>query len=133
MPNNKERVCIIGGGPAGLSCAMYLEKKGYTNYTIYEKLNKASRVGLDYWDEPDEFFVFERKSNLVHIQYFEKVYPVIEGRIQQTRVYDIKLIAEAIVPEELFFNTVKTRVNEFWTEVGNLNTNLQNYIEEFKI
>ena len=41
MPNNKERVCIIGGGPAGLSCAMYLEKKGYENYTIYEKLNKV--------------------------------------------------------------------------------------------
>ena len=100
---------------------------------IYEKLNKASRVVLDYWDEPDEFFVFERKSNLVHVQYFEKAFPIIEGRIQQTRVYDIKLIAEAIVPEELFFNTVKTRVNEFWTEVGNLNTNLQNYIEEFKI
>ena len=41
MPNNKDRICIIGAGPAGLSCAMYLEKKGYTNYTIYEKLNKV--------------------------------------------------------------------------------------------
>ncbi len=41
MPNNKDRVCIIGGGPSGLACAMYLEKKGYTNYTIYEKLNKV--------------------------------------------------------------------------------------------
>lgn len=27
MPNNKEKVCIIVAGPAGLSCAMYLEKK----------------------------------------------------------------------------------------------------------
>jgi len=41
MPNNKDRICIIGAGPAGLSCATYLEKKGYTNYTIYEKLNKV--------------------------------------------------------------------------------------------
>lgn len=41
MPKTSEKVCIIGGGPAGLSCAMYLEKKGYTNYTIYEKLNKV--------------------------------------------------------------------------------------------
>ncbi len=32
-----ERICIIGGGPAGLSAAMYLEQKGYTNYVIYEK------------------------------------------------------------------------------------------------
>jgi protoporphyrinogen oxidase len=31
------RIGIIGGGPAGLSAAMYLEKKGYTNYVIYEK------------------------------------------------------------------------------------------------
>ena len=31
------KICIIGGGPAGLSAAMYLEKKGYENYTILEK------------------------------------------------------------------------------------------------
>ena len=41
MANNKERVCIIGGGPAGISAAMYLEKKGYEDYVIYEKLNKV--------------------------------------------------------------------------------------------
>ena len=37
----QDRVCIIGGGPAGISAAMYLEKKGYTNYEIYERLNKV--------------------------------------------------------------------------------------------
>ena len=31
------RIAIIGGGPAGLSAAMYLEMKGYYNYVIYEK------------------------------------------------------------------------------------------------
>ena len=31
------RIAIIGGGPAGLSAGMYLEQKGYTNYTIFEK------------------------------------------------------------------------------------------------
>jgi hypothetical protein len=41
MANTSERICIIGGGPAGLACGMYLEKKGYENYTIYEKLNKV--------------------------------------------------------------------------------------------
>lgn len=40
MSNTKDRVCIIGGGPAGISAAMYLEKKGYENYEIYERLNK---------------------------------------------------------------------------------------------
>ncbi len=37
MKDLNQRICIIGGGPAGTSAAMYLEKKGYTNYVIYEK------------------------------------------------------------------------------------------------
>lgn len=37
MANKDEKICIIGGGPAGLSAAMHLEKKGYTNYTVLEK------------------------------------------------------------------------------------------------
>ena len=41
MANKKERICIIGGGPAGISAAMYLEQKGYENYEVYERLNKV--------------------------------------------------------------------------------------------
>ena len=41
MSDLNQRICIIGGGPAGLACGMYLEKKGYENYVIYEKLNKV--------------------------------------------------------------------------------------------
>jgi len=37
MANLKERICIIGGGPAGVTAAMYLQQKGYENYVIYEK------------------------------------------------------------------------------------------------
>ena len=40
------RIAIIGGGPAGLSAGMYLEQKGYENYTIYERLD---RVGGKCW------------------------------------------------------------------------------------
>lgn len=40
--NLNEKICIIGGGPAGLTAAMYLEKKGYNNYAILEK---AGEVG----------------------------------------------------------------------------------------
>ncbi|MBQ6927259.1 MAG: FAD-dependent oxidoreductase [Oscillospiraceae bacterium] len=40
------RICIVGGGPAGLSAGMYLEKKGYNNYTILER---SDRVGGKCW------------------------------------------------------------------------------------
>ena len=35
--DRNQRICIVGGGPAGTSAAMYLEKAGYFNYVIYEK------------------------------------------------------------------------------------------------
>lgn len=44
--DKNSRICIIGGGPAGLSAGMYLEQKGYNNYVIYEKL---ARVGGKCW------------------------------------------------------------------------------------
>jgi hypothetical protein len=37
MANLNEKICIIGGGPAGVTAAMHLQQKGYKNYTIYEK------------------------------------------------------------------------------------------------
>lgn len=46
MANLNEKICIIGAGPAGLSAGMYLEKKGYTNYTILER---NDRVGGKCW------------------------------------------------------------------------------------
>ena len=35
-----EKIAIIGGGPAGLSCAFYLAEKGYKP-TVFEKNQKA--------------------------------------------------------------------------------------------
>ena len=43
MANVNDRVCIIGGGPAGISAAMYLQKKGYQNYEIYESYETYAR------------------------------------------------------------------------------------------
>ena len=41
MKRIQHQLVIIGGGPAGTSMAMYLEKKGYDNYVIYEKSGKV--------------------------------------------------------------------------------------------
>ncbi len=40
--DRNSRICIVGGGPAGLSLAMYLEKNGFDHYTIFER---SGRVG----------------------------------------------------------------------------------------
>ena len=37
MVDKNERIAIIGGGPAGLSAGMYLEKAGFENYVIFER------------------------------------------------------------------------------------------------
>lgn len=34
--NENIKICILGGGISGLSCAYYLKNKGYNNVTIYE-------------------------------------------------------------------------------------------------
>lgn len=36
-----EKIAVIGGGPAGLSCAFQLARRGYTNVTIFEAFDKA--------------------------------------------------------------------------------------------
>lgn len=35
--NLNAKICILGGGISGLSCAYYLKNKGYNNVTIYEE------------------------------------------------------------------------------------------------
>ena len=92
---------------------------------VVSKLKTESTVVLDYWDEPDEFFVFERVANYIQIKYFNRIYPITDGRMQRTSIYGINMIAETEVPEKEFFDKIKTKVNDFWTEVGNLNSILK--------
>ena len=40
-PDNGRRVAVVGGGPAGLSCASYLRRLGYA-VTLFEKHKKAA-------------------------------------------------------------------------------------------
>lgn len=36
-----EKICIVGSGPSGMSAAWYLQKKGYTDITILERLDRV--------------------------------------------------------------------------------------------
>lgn len=37
--NLNEKICIVGAGPSGMSAAWYLQKQGYTNVTVLERLD----------------------------------------------------------------------------------------------
>lgn len=41
MTNLDQRICIVGGGPAGITAAYYLDKKGYKDVTVLERLDRV--------------------------------------------------------------------------------------------
>lgn len=101
--------------------------------SVYIELKRLSRAVLEYWDNSSDCFVFEKKNNTVRIQYYERIYPVVNGRLATTETPTTKLNADVVVSETVFFTVIKTRVNEFWSEVGVLNPILKEYVEQFKI
>ena len=44
--SRKEKVAVVGSGPAGLSCAFYLARRGYP-VTLFEKEGEGRRVSSD--------------------------------------------------------------------------------------
>ncbi len=65
LPPNGKKVCIIGGGPAGLTCAYFLALWGY-EVTIIEALpvmGKMMRVGIPAYRLPRE--IIEKEVNMI--------------------------------------------------------------------
>lgn len=100
---------------------------------VYVQLQSSSRVLLDYWENPFDFFVFEKKDGKIFIRYFKRVLPITDGHVQKSLVYGLELLAETVVQEESFFQIIQCVVNSFWTEISKLNPILKDYIEQFKI
>lgn len=100
---------------------------------IYIELKRFSHAVLEYWDNPSDYFVFEKKNDNISIRYYEKSYPVVNGRLAIKETPTTKLNAGITVSETFFFTVIRTRVNEFWSEVGSLNPILKEYVERFKI
>ena len=46
-PKPEERVCIVGGGPAGVHMSLSLKKKGFLNVTIFEKTGRVGGKSYD--------------------------------------------------------------------------------------
>jgi len=52
-----EKIAVIGGGPAGISCAFQLARRGYKNVTIFEAFDKAGgmlRYGIPDYRLPQD-------------------------------------------------------------------------------
>ncbi|MDQ1266563.1 MAG: hypothetical protein QG635_1715 [Bacteroidota bacterium] len=70
-----EKIAIIGAGPAGLSCAYQLARRGYKNIVVFEAFSKGGgmlRYGIPSYRLPDEVLdkEIERIANLgVDIKY----------------------------------------------------------------
>jgi NADPH-dependent glutamate synthase beta subunit-like oxidoreductase len=64
-PDTGKRVAIIGGGPAGVSCAYFLRRLGH-HPTIYEAMSKLggiTRYGIPEYRLPDEVWTGSRRHS----------------------------------------------------------------------
>jgi formate dehydrogenase (NADP+) beta subunit len=80
VPVKKERVAIVGAGPAGLACAYYLGQRGYRS-TIFESLPEPggmAAVGIPDYRLPRE--ILRREADLVEKLGAEIRYNVHVGR-----------------------------------------------------
>ena len=72
-PKTKDRVCIIGAGPAGIHMAQSLKKRNFTDIVIYEKSN---RVGGKSYDVTLENTVNYMGTVFIEPNYFDTVVPL---------------------------------------------------------
>ena len=74
-PKPRERVCIVGAGPAGIHMSLSLKKKGFSNVTIFEKTGRVGgksydvNIGIGGPYQPQGAFAFSSEyfSNLVEL------------------------------------------------------------------
>lgn len=61
LPRRKEKIAVVGSGPAGLTCAYHLAKRGY-GVTVYEALSEPGgmlSVGIPEYRLPKEILKWE--------------------------------------------------------------------------
>ena len=85
----EEKVAIIGGGPAGISCAFYLAEKGYKP-TIFEKNDKPG--GMVVYGIPS--FVLEKEIVTAEIDVLREMGVEIRCNVEVGRDVTIKQLRE---------------------------------------
>ena len=74
MSINNPRILILGAGPTGLGAAFYLDKLGYSNWSIYEKSPYVGGLSASYKDS--QGFTWDNGGHVVfsHYSYFDELF-----------------------------------------------------------
>ena len=67
-PKTDEKVCIVGGGPAGIHMAISLKERGFQNMIIFEK---TGRVGGKSYDTTIDGFYRPQGTVFLTADYFD--------------------------------------------------------------
>ena len=67
-PKPKEKVCIVGAGPAGIHMAVRLKELGYKHLIIFEK---SGRVGGKSYDTTFDGFYRPQGTVFLTVDYFD--------------------------------------------------------------
>ncbi len=99
VPRQKEKVAVIGSGPAGLSCAFHLAKQGYA-VTVYEAFPKAGgmlRYGIpDYRLPPD----------------------VLDAEIKRLTDAGIRLVTGTMVGKDIPYEQLRQEYDAIFVGIG---------------
>ncbi len=135
MPNYQHKIVIAGAGVAGLSAALHLQKKGYTNITIVEKSDRpGGRMKTEHLDGFTlncGFHVFHTAYayaqelldyDALHLKYFDAGVKVIEAKKIKTYYDPFKHPSKVL---KLLFSNISTFSDKFnflkrYIEIKNL-------------
>ncbi len=98
----KEKIAVVGSGPAGLSCAYQLARRGY-NITIFEKLEKAGgmlRYGIPYFRLPEN---------------------VLDAEIDRIRDLGVEFVFNSPVGKDLTLERLKKEFDAVFIGIGAYN------------
>ena len=71
-PNKKDKICIVGAGPAGIHMAAKLKNKNFENIKIFEETDRVGGKSYDMFVEDNQPHLYE---SFVNPDYFENVIP----------------------------------------------------------
>ncbi|MCL4542582.1 MAG: NAD(P)-binding protein [Deltaproteobacteria bacterium] len=109
----KERVAVVGSGPAGLSCAYQLARRGY-NVTVFEKLGKAG--GMLRYGIPD----------------FRLPEDVLDAEINRIKDIGVEFVFNSTVGKDLMLERLKREFDAVFIGIGAYN-NISLGIDELSL